>query len=216
VIRGKQARAAVFDLDGTLVDSEPRSRVALRAMFADFGVPFDEPLLQRFVGRRDPEVFAELGDLFPGHDPLDLAGAVVEQYRLLGHLPIPALPGAVDLTTQIHRAGDPIALVTSAGRDHAVPALQRLGLLEMFGAIVTADDIEIGKPHPEGYLKASAALQVDPAHCVAFEDSPAGLSAAKAAGMYCVAVTTTHEPAELSTADRVVTDLSEVTWPLPA
>jgi sugar-phosphatase len=190
--------------------------VALRAMFADFGVPFDEPLLQRFVGRRDPEVFAELGDLFPGHDPLDLAAAVGAQYRLLGHLPIPALPGAVDLTTQIHRAGDPIALVTSAGRDHAVPALQRLGLLEMFGAIVTADDIEIGKPHPEGYLKASAALQVDPAHCVAFEDSPAGLSAAKAAGMYCVAVTTTHEPAELSTADRVVTDLSEVTWPLPA
>jgi mannitol-1-/sugar-/sorbitol-6-phosphatase len=216
VIRGKQARAAVFDLDGTLVDSEPRSRVALQAMFTEYGVPFDEPLLQRFVGRRDPEVFAELGDLFPGHDPLDLAGAVVEQYRLLGHLPIPALPGAVDLITQIHQAGDPIALVTSAGRDHAVPALRRLGLLEMFGVIVTAEDIEIGKPHPEGYLKASKTLQVDPAHCVAFEDSPAGLSAAKAAGMYCVAVTTTHEPAELSTADRVVTDLSEVTWPLPA
>ncbi len=214
MIRGKQVRAAVFDLDGTLVDSEPHSRLALRAMFTGYGVPFDEPLLQRFVGRRDPEVFAELGHLFPGHDPFDLAAAVTVQYRMMGHLPIPALPGAVDLTTQIHRAGDPIALVTSAGRDHAVPALRRLGVLEMFSAIVTADDIEIGKPHPEGYLQASAALQVDPGRCVAFEDSPAGLSAAKAAGMYCVAVTTTHPPTELSAADQVVTNLSEVSWPL--
>jgi sugar-phosphatase len=214
VIQGKRARAAVFDLDGTLVDSEPRSRVALEAMFTKYGVPFDQSLLQRFVGRRDPEVFAEMGDLFPGHDPFDLAEAVTEQYRLLGHLPIPALPGAVELTKQIHQAGDPIALVTSAGRDHAVPALRRLGMLELFSAIVTSEDITTGKPHPEGYLQASAALQVDPGHCVAFEDSPAGLSAAKAAGMYCVAVTTTHPPAELGAADQIVTDLSEVSWPL--
>jgi sugar-phosphatase len=214
VIHGKRARAAVFDLDGTLVDSEPRSRVALEAMFTKYSVPFDESLLQRFVGRRDPEVFAEMGDLFPGHDPFDLAEAVTEQYRLLGHLPIPALPGAVELTAQIHQAGDPIALVTSAGRDHAVPALRRLGMLGRFSVIVTSEDISIGKPHPEGYLQASAALQVDPGHCVAFEDSPAGLSAAKAAGMYCVAVTTTHPPAELGAADQVVTDLSEVSWPL--
>jgi sugar-phosphatase len=214
LIRDRQARAAVFDLDGTLVDSEPRSRVALQAMFTDYGVPFDEPLLQRFVGRRDPEVFAEMGDLFPGHDPFDLAAAVGAQYRLLGHLPIPALPGAVDLTTQIHQAGDRIALVTSAGRDHAVPALRRLGMLDMFDAIVTAEDITVGKPDPEGYLQASAALQVDPAHCVAFEDSPAGLSAARAAGMYCVAVTTTHPRTELGAADRVVADLTEVSWPL--
>ena len=212
--QSKRLRAAVFDLDGTLVDSEPRSRVALEAMFIKYGVPFDVSLLQRFVGRRDPEVFAEMGDLFPGHDPFDLAEAVNEQYRLLGHLPIPALPGAVELTAQIHRAGDPVALVTSAGRDHAVPALRRLGMLELFSAIVTSEDITTGKPHPEGYLQASAALKVDPGHCAAFEDSPAGLSAAKAAGMYCVAVTTTHPRADLGTADRVVTDLSEVSWPL--
>ncbi|MEP7024144.1 MAG: HAD family phosphatase [Actinomycetota bacterium] len=214
MVRGEPVRAAVFDLDGTLVDSERRSREALRRMFEAYGAPFDELLLQRFVGRRGHEVFAELGHLFPGHDPVDLSAAVGAYFHVPGVPPIPALPGARELTTEIHSRGDPLALVTSAGRNHAAPTLARLGLLELFSAIVTADDVVTGKPDPEGYLQASAALGIDPARCVVFEDSPAGLAAARSAGMYCVAVTTTHARAELAAADQIVTDLSEVTWPV--
>jgi mannitol-1-/sugar-/sorbitol-6-phosphatase len=214
VVRGKAARAAVFDLDGTLVDSEQRSRVALQLMFTEYGVPFDDVLLQRFVGRRGPEVFAELAHLFPGHDPVHLASAVGAHFSAVAHPPVPALPGALELTAEIHRHGDPMALVTSAGRKHAVPTLERLGLLGMFTAIVTASDVAVGKPHPEGYLRASAELGIDPADCVVFEDSPAGLAAARTAGMYCVAVTTTHPPSELGLADRIVADLTEITWPV--
>jgi beta-phosphoglucomutase-like phosphatase (HAD superfamily) len=213
-ILGKPVRAAVFDLDGTIADSEPRSMVALRRMFEHYDVPHDDALLRRFVGRRGPEVFAELGHLFPGRDPGQLSAEVGARFRASGLPPIAALPGAVELASEIHRLGDPLALVTSATRDHAVPTLDRLGLLGLFTVIVAADDVTVGKPDPEGYRRASGELGVAPSRCVAFEDSPAGLAAARSAGLYCIAVATTHPRSELGDADRIVADLTEVTWPV--
>ena len=211
---GKPARAAVFDLDGTIADSEPRSRLALRRMFEHYGVPHDDELLARFVGRRGPEVFAELGHLFPGRDPAHLSAEVGARFSTPGLPPIAALPGAVELASEIHQLGDPLALVTSATRDHAVPTLERLGLLGLFTVIVAGGDVAAGKPDPEGYRRASDELGVPPSRCVVFEDSPAGLAAARAAGMYCVAVATTHPRSELGAADRIVSDLTEITWPV--
>jgi mannitol-1-/sugar-/sorbitol-6-phosphatase len=213
-IQGEPVRAAVFDLDGTIADSEPRSLQALRRLFEDYGVPHDDALLRRFVGRRGPEVFAELGHLFPGRDPAQLSAEVAARFHVPGQPPIGALPGAAELAGEIHRLGDPLALVTSASRDHAVPTLDRLGLLGLFTVIVAGDDVTAGKPDPEGYRRASEELGVAPSRCVAFEDSPAGLAAARSAGLYCVAVATTHPRSELGEADRIVTDLTEVTWPL--
>ncbi len=80
--------------------------------------------------------------------------------------------------------------------------------------VVTAEDVTVGKPDPQGYLAAARGLGVPPAACVVFEDAPAGVAAAKAAGMYCVAVATTHPPEDLTAADQVVPDLTKVTWPL--
>jgi HAD superfamily hydrolase (TIGR01509 family) len=209
-------RAAVFDLDGTIVDSEPRSLRALRRLFDAHRVPHDDALLRRFVGRRGPEVFAELGDLFPGRHPVQLSAEVEAYFHEPGQPPLAALPGAAELAAGIHQQGDPLALVTSASRAHAVPTLQRLGLLGLFQVIVAGDDVTVGKPHPEGYRRASEELGVEPSRCVAFEDSPAGLAAASAAGMYCVAVVTTHPRSELSDADQIVAGLTEITWPVVA
>ena len=216
ILPADAGRAAVFDLDGTIVDSEPRSRLALRRLFDDYRVPYDEALLQRFVGRQGPEVFAELDHLFPGHHPARLSAEAAAYFHEPGQPPLAALPGAAELAAEIHRQGDPLALVTSAGRRHAVPTLAGLGLLGLFAVIVAGDDVTVGKPDPEGYRRASDELGVVPARCVAFEDSPAGLAAARAAGMYCVAVTTTHPRSELAGADQIVADLTEITWPVVA
>ena len=212
--RDEPARAAVFDLDGTIVDSEPRSHRALRRLFDAYRVPHDKALLQRFVGRRGPEVFAELSDLFPGRHPAQLSAEAGAYFHEPGQPPLPALPGAVELASEIHRQGDPLALVTSAGHEHVLPTLDQLGMLGLFSVIVAGDDVTVGKPDPEGYRLASAELGVAPSRCVVFEDSPAGLAAARAAGMYCVAVATTHERSELGEADRIVADLTEITWPV--
>jgi sugar-phosphatase len=208
------AGAAIFDLDGTILDSEPGVQEALRMLFDSYAVPHDDTLLRSFVGRRGPEVFAELDHLFPGEDPHQLSAEVSRHFVALGLPPAEPFPGAVTLLRRIRQHGEPLALVTSGRRRYAVPRLEQVGLLEAFSAIVTADDVTVGKPDPEGCLLASRELGVPPARCVVFEDSPAGVAAAKSAGMHCVAVATTHEPAQLAAADRVVADLAEVDWPV--
>lgn len=212
-MRARGARAAIFDLDGTIVDSEPGSQAALRQLFGQYAVPCTDELIAQFVGRRGAEVFAEL-DLFPGRDPAELADEVGRLHRAMDLPAAPAFPGAVRLLREIRQAGDPLGLVTSGGRCYAVPRLRQLGLLELFAVIVTADEVTAGKPDPQGYLRACRQMGVAASSCVVFEDSPAGVAAAKAGSLYCVAVTTTHRPSQLGQADRVVADLAEVSWPL--
>ena len=209
--------AAVFDLDGTLVNSEPRSQAAWRRVFASHGVPADEALIKSFAGRRGTDVLAELAHAFPGQE---LRSLIAEAQEIVATATDPAIPpvtpvpGAAALVRRIHRRGCPLGLVTSARRRYAERTLAVGGLLGLFAAVVTAEDVAVGKPDPEGFRRASAMLAVPPARCVAFEDSPAGVAAATAAGMTCVGVATTHAPAELAAAHRVVADLTAVGWPV--
>ncbi|GAB3644339.1 hypothetical protein GCM10028832_31960 [Streptomyces sparsus] len=113
------------------------------------------------------------------------------------------LPGTAELLAALPR--DRWAVVTSATRELGDARLRAAGVSAPL--IVAADDVTRGKPDPEPFLLAAAELGVRPSRCVVFEDAPAGLSAARAAGMRTVALTTTHRPEEL-TADLVVTDLS--------
>jgi HAD superfamily hydrolase (TIGR01509 family) len=208
-------RAAVFDLDGTLVDSEPRGNEAWRQVFTMLGMPPDEALIRAFVGRRGIDVRGLLMERLPEHDPARLMAAASAQFHAPGQPPIEPLLGAVELVSAIRGQGVPLGLVTSAGRRYAELRLVQLGVRDAFSVVVAAEDVAVGKPDPQGYRAACDSLGVAAAHCVAFEDSPAGVAAVKGAGLYCVAVTTTHQAAELAAADRIVPDLSAVSWPLP-
>jgi HAD superfamily hydrolase (TIGR01509 family) len=211
---GTAFRAVVFDLDGTLVDSEPRSRAAWRRVFEARGAAPDEALIRSFVGRRGRDVLSLLADRLPGLDPDALMAEAAAHANAPGQPPTEPMPGAVELVREIHHHGLPLGLVTSAGRRYAEAMLVRLGVRDLFGVIVAAEDVVVGKPDPEGYARACRVLGVPPAACVAFEDAPAGIAAVKAAGMYCVAVATTHEPGDLRAADWIVPGLAAVTWPL--
>ncbi|GAB3156374.1 HAD family hydrolase [Microbispora hainanensis] len=205
------AAAALFDLDGTLVNTEIRNRALWRMFLKDHGITFDEGLSRRVVGRRGVDVIPEV---LPGLDPQ----AVMEEIRsYYDHPDLPDIvpvPGAAELVARVAEQGAPLALVTSAQRWWAVERLTEIGVVEMVQTIVSAEDVTVGKPDPSGYLKAAGLLSVDPATCVVFEDSLAGIAAARAAGMTCVAVATTHHPDELSHADLVIPDMSGIDWPL--
>jgi len=195
-------RAFLFDIDGTLVDSSASIERVWQQVAGEFGVDADQ-VLRACHGRRDTDVVDEFFE--PG-----VRDAVVKRVNVLdtelvnGAVPT---PGARQLLAKLDDGQ--WAAVTSGPRPLMAARLRAAGL-PVPPVLITADDVHFGKPHPEGFLLAAAALGVPPASCVVVEDSPAGVAAGKAAGALVVAVTTTHPADLLTDADIVVTGLSEL------
>ncbi len=186
--------ALLLDLDGTLVNSEPLHREGYRLFFAAKG--WDVPDLSIFTGRRALDVFAAEPGPWSGHDPQ----AVLEE--VLAHVPDEdpePVAGARELVLASRSAGTPTAIVTSAGPPWVERSLSALGLrLDDVDLVVTALDVVAGKPDPEGFALACERLAADPGRAIAAEDSPAGVRAARAAGVGRVmGIATTHGSAAL-------------------
>jgi HAD superfamily hydrolase (TIGR01509 family) len=181
--------AVVLDMDGTLLDTEGAYREAFRAALACHGHALDEGFYARLLGissrERGPIVRARLGEDFPWE-------ACLREYRLrkarLLDGPLRPKPGAAELLAALAAEGVPCAVATSAGRHTALTALDRAGLLPAIPALVTRDEVEAGKPDPALFLRAAAVLGAVPTRCLAVEDSPPGIAAARAAGMRVVVV----------------------------
>jgi sugar-phosphatase len=201
--------AALFDLDGTLVDSERRSQAAWTRLFQAHRIPLDRALVASFAGRPGRAVLTENRDLFDARHSVE---ALLTEAMSYVTDPAPPVPGAVELLRAVHASGVPVGVVTSATRDYADEELTALGVRPLVAPVITAEDVRAGKPEPEGYLAGCRALDADPAHTVVFEDSPAGVTAAKRAGAFCVAVGTSTPAAALAEADLVVADLTRVRW----
>ncbi|WP_035281161.1 HAD family hydrolase [Brevibacterium album] len=180
-------RGSLWDMDGTLVDTEPYWMRAETELMRAHGLHWDEQLGELMVGNpllTSAQILREHGlDLLAGEIVDRLLARVVEQVR--GHVPF--RPGARELLAELRAAGLPCALVTMSYRvlAEAVVAACPEGT---FAALVTGDEVEHGKPHPEPYLAGASALGLDPAECLAFEDSLPGLRSALAAGTQAVAI----------------------------
>ncbi|WP_031161897.1 HAD family hydrolase [Streptomyces durhamensis] len=195
------AHALLFDNDGTLVSSLDSVERCWGRWAREYGITAEEFRRVALHGRPAAEIVA---DLLPAR-LVPEAVARVEQLEV-EDVPdggVRLLPGTRDFLDSL--PADRWAVVTSATRRLAEARLDAVGILPK--TLIAADDITRGKPDPEPYLLAARQLGVDPAHCVVFEDAPAGLQAGRAAGMTTVALATTHRAEELD-ADLVVKDLS--------
>ncbi|MGW1806716.1 HAD family hydrolase [Streptomyces sp. NPDC002078] len=195
------AHALLFDNDGTLVSSLDSVERCWTRWAGEYGITAEEFGRVALHGRPAAEIVA---DLLPAH----LVPEAVTRVEQLEVDDVPdggvrLLPGTRDLLDSL--PADRWAVVTSATRRLAEARLDAVGILPK--TLIAADDITRGKPDPEPYLLAARQLGVDPAHCVVFEDAPAGLQAGRAAGMTTVALATTHRAEDLD-ADLVVADLS--------
>jgi beta-phosphoglucomutase len=174
--------ALLFDLDGTLVETDPLHHAAFNAVLAGTGraIGWDD-YVRRIMGAPNVETFAWL---FPDATPEARAAAAARKEALfrdaLGAAePRPGIGALLDAAAA---AGVAVAVVTNAPRPNAEATLRAIGLRDRFSTLVIGDEMERPKPHPDPYLAAMRALGVAPADSVAFEDSLSGVRAAVAAG----------------------------------
>jgi HAD superfamily hydrolase (TIGR01509 family) len=205
-------RGVCFDLDGLLVATEDIWKEGKRLLFGEHGVPFDHADHLAVFGTSEAQTSAWFAHRFGL--PAEAAPAVGERYRALVEglfeAPIPCRPGALELVERL-RGRVPIAVATNTRRPLAEVILRQSGLLGLFDAMATGDEVR-PKPAPDVYLEACRLLGVAPRDAVGLEDSPTGVAAVRAAGMTCIAVPS-DGGTDVSAADRVVSSLTELIGP---
>jgi beta-phosphoglucomutase len=191
-------RALLLDFNGTISDDEPLLCRIFMELFAEEGKPLTEAVYyERLAGLADREIV----QVWLERDDRALVERKIERYRELADGSTVTQEARDAVAYAAGRA--PVAVVSGSARAEIEPVLAKVGLLESVTAIVASDDIRRSKPDPEGYLIALHLLGVTAAQAAAVEDSEAGVEAAKAAGLYCAAVTTTLPPERLSAADEI-------------
>jgi HAD superfamily hydrolase (TIGR01509 family) len=215
-------RAVIFDFNGIIVDDEPIHFKLFQRVLGEEGIVLtEEDYYASYLGFDDRGAF--MAGFRENSRPLSAAKlqelierkAVYYQEAIRNHVTV--FPGVKNLVADLAQTL-PLAVASGALRHEIETILKTLGLLDHFRAIVAAEDVTQGKPEPEIYLKALAALNarggngkpIEAADCVVIEDSKEGIRGARRAGMKCLAVTNSHPAELLSDADAVVKNLEDV------
>jgi HAD superfamily hydrolase (TIGR01509 family) len=199
-------KALIFDMDGTLVHSDPVHLEAFSEILRPEGVTIDEEIYRStIIGRTNEAIFASLLPHLSVERHEAYADEKEAAFRRMAQ-DLEPLEGLLDLLDWAEAQGIRIALVTNAPRLNADHMLEALGLAERFPVQITIDQVERGKPDPLPYLTAIERLGIRADEAVAFEDSPSGMKAAKAAGLFSFGVLTGLSAAELIKvgADRTI------------
>ena len=214
-------RALVFDFDGVIADDEPLHLAAFRRTLAAEGITLSaEAYYARYLGFDDHdaivEAFREAGRPLPPDRADALMAAKAAHFLGLVRDGVRIFPGVPEFV-RAAAARVPLAIASGALRREIELILAHGGLTAAFTAIVSAEDVEEGKPSPEAFRSALGRLRdrvtdLAPEHCLVIEDSRPGVEAARRAGMRCLAVTNSYSATELADADLVVQSLAGIEW----
>jgi HAD superfamily hydrolase (TIGR01509 family) len=203
--------AVIFDMNGVIIDDERYHQESWKVYCQKHGFSLSEDdFVHRIFGRTEKDTFEYL---YQQSLPSDLVkqysnervDIVIDLFK--PHLTLTT--GLGRLLADLHTKHIPMAVATSSRRRYFNFIMDGLQIRSYFSAVVTAEDISKGKPDPEIYRKAAELLHVSPTNCLAFEDSLSGIRAGQAAGMYVVAITTTHTKDELSLANSIITSFND-------
>lgn len=214
--------ALIFDFDGVIVDSEPVHMATFQQVLRGEGIEMSsDDYYGKYLGFDDYDCFKAVGAdhdrPFSDADVRRLTEAKTQLVLQEFQTSVKALPGAVELIRQAARTGTPLAICSGSLREEIQVASESIGVRDCFKVIIAAEDVQRGKPDPEGYRLALEQLapfaQDGPAatKSAVIEDSPAGIQSAAALGIKVLAVSTSYPAAELTQADRIVASLADIT-----
>ncbi len=216
---GIQAEAVIFDFDGVIVDTEPLHYAAFQRALEPLGLHFTwQEYVEIYIGFDDRDAFrhafSSKGKILGTDELHALIGQKAAFFQEVIRSDVPAYPGVLDLIFHLRDHKTPLAICSGALREDIDPILAMLGISNCFDVIVTADDVAASKPDPECYQLAFQRLlavhnnSFTKEATIAIEDTPAGISAAKAAGLLVCAVTNSYPASRLGQATAVIDSLA--------
>jgi HAD superfamily hydrolase (TIGR01509 family) len=196
--------AVLFDMDGVIADTNPFHKTAIRKFCEKYGFKLTEDeLKQRIYGRTNKDWITALFGKLTDEELMRYADEKEELFRKLYEPFVKPVDGLMEFMHELAKAGIPAVLTTSAPPANVQFLMGHIPVKHHFKMILDERSVTNGKPHPEIYLKAAAALQLPNNQCVVIEDSLSGVQAGKAAGSKVIGITTTHSSDELAGADWI-------------
>jgi beta-phosphoglucomutase family hydrolase len=204
-------KGVIWDMDGVIADTGAFHYRSWQHVFRRQGIVFTEEEFKKHFGQRNEVIIRAVKGGQTSDDEINTISLEKEEYyRQAVRHNVKALPGVIRLLKSLDTHGFACAIGSSAPLENIRVILDGLQIRDFFQAIVNGAEVKEGKPDPQVFILAAWRLNLDPAKCVVIEDAVAGVSAAKKAGMCCIAVTTTHPAVNLKEADLVVDSLEKI------
>lgn len=207
---------AIFDWDGVVIDSSDQHKRAWETLGRELGKPMPADHFIRSFGMKNEFIIPDIMQWTNDPDEIHRQSLRKEAiYReLIAREGIAPLPGVTELLQMLNEHGIPCVVGSSTHRKNIEVTFDAIGLRNYFQAVVTAEDVNHGKPNPEVFLKSAKKIDRAPNHCVVFEDAHVGIEAGLAAGSRVIAVATTNHIRDLGKANLAVESLEDVDWPV--
>jgi len=206
-----EAKSVIWDMDGVIADTAPFHLSAWQEVFQERGVKFTKEDFRHSFGQRNDTIIRKtLGEETSQEEIDAISGKKEASFRRRIRRNLKPLPGVIKLITSLEEQGFKMALASSAPIENIQLLNTGLGIDNYFQTIISDKDVTEGKPSPQGFLLAAQRLGVKPRNCVVIEDAVAGVTAAKRAGMHCLAITNTHPRRSLKEANLIVDTLEGV------
>lgn len=213
-------QAVIFDFDGVILDSEPLHYKACIPVFKSLGLELNyDEYVEKYLGLSDkemfPKFFSERGCSYSPDKIKVLISEKTARYQEIIEQcdDLPMIDSVDQYIVHVSKKISKIAICSGSTRKEIMAVLAKLkqgGLQPYFNTIVTSEDVQRGKPSPEGYLLTAERLNVPPEQCLVIEDTPHGIDAAKDAGMYVIGLLTSYTKSQLQHADKIITHFSQL------
>jgi beta-phosphoglucomutase len=206
-------KAVIFDMDGTLIESTNADFLAWQKVFLDYGRNLTFNDYSPLLGKRSVAVVKDLLKITTEEDQANaLSNKSKYFFEVITKQGLKTVPFATEFLQHLKSLDIPIALATSSRREKTKGVLQKVKMLSYFDILVTAEDVIKGKPFPDVFLKAASLLEIPAEHCLVFEDAVSGITAAKSAGMKCVAISSNSGSQLLEQADMVLENFGNLNF----